>query len=80
MAKFKFDVGVIIYYEMTVEADDAVTAKSILESGTADLRNGLGFSTTITDHNIVHNPQQKEVQWYGVKPNSMVKVIEEVIE
>ena len=80
MAKFRFDVGLVIYHEVTIEADDLDSAKILLDASTVRLKNGDGMTNEINQENVFWDMSHKEIQWHGVKPNSVVKVADEILE
>lgn len=80
MAKFQFDVGIVIYHEVTVEADDLDSAKILLDTSTVRLKNGDGITSEINQENVTWNMRHKEIAWHGVKPNSVIRVSDEILE
>ena len=77
MAKFRFDVGVIIYQEVTIEAEDLNSAKITLDEASKDLKDGIGFGSGTTKEGLIWDMRHKEIQWHGVKPNSVIEISEE---
>ena len=80
MANFRFDVGLIIYHEVTVEADDLDSAKILLGKATDGLKEGNGMSSEMNQDGVLWNMNHKEILWHGVKSNSVVRVSDEILE
>ncbi len=80
MAKFRFDVGLVIYHEVTIEAADLDSAKILLDESTVKLKNGDGMTTEMSRENVSWNMRHKEIAWNGVKPNSVIRVSDEILE
>ena len=62
MAKFRFDVGLVIYHEVTIEADDLDSAKILLDASTVRLKNGDGMTNEMNQENVFWDMSHKEIQ------------------
>jgi hypothetical protein len=81
MAKFKFDLGFVIYYETVVEADNLESAKSMLDEACEPCVNGSGDKGCVHDYEGVEmSNAQKHTEFYGIRRNSTVQVTEQVLE
>ena len=81
MALYKVDVGLIVYHEVTIEAEDSETAKIKLEQSVEDIKNDKGMTEKIEGiDDVVWNMNHKSISWSGIKPNTFIKISEEVIE
>ena len=80
MAKFRFDVGLVVYHEVIVVADDLESAKSSLDVSCKELKEGNGFTNTINTDAVEWNMAQKDIEYYGIKVGSTVQIHDEVLE
>ena len=79
MAIYRFDVGLIMYNEVIVKADDIEDAKMKLSTISADLKEGKGFTGRMnSDEDVSWSMVNKSIDWYGIKPNSVVQLGEEI--
>tara|TARA_Y100000310_G_C20691241_1_gene822377 strand:- start:4100 stop:4342 length:243 start_codon:yes stop_codon:yes gene_type:complete len=79
MKKFKFDVGLVIYYEVTVTATDLTSAKEKLDASTLSVREDGTKENMFNTQDVSWNMQHKATEYFGIKDGSVVEFGETIV-